>query len=103
MFEKKLDGVIEAVHYTADGQVDWVRAYERRGPTYSDCILLDRATLVQRLKERKHFMVGRRLPLQASTFDTSVPVRLLRMKDREVLVTGYVHSEHDRLEGVPVI
>ena len=31
MANKKYDGVIEAVHYAPDGQVEWVRAYLRRG------------------------------------------------------------------------
>ncbi|MDP1779148.1 MAG: hypothetical protein Q8K73_02630, partial [Anaerolineales bacterium] len=47
---KKIDGVIEAVRYK-NGQITWVRAYERRGATFSDRVLLDRKTLLQRLQK----------------------------------------------------
>ena len=50
MAKVKYDGVIEAVHYAADGQVEWVRAYLRRGPAFSDRIMLDRQTLIEDLK-----------------------------------------------------
>ena len=50
---KKFDGVIEAVRYNPDGQIALVRGYELRGVTYSDRVLLDRNTLVERLKEGK--------------------------------------------------
>jgi hypothetical protein len=103
MFGPKYDGVIEAVHYTPDGQVEWVRAYERRGAAFSDCVILDRAKLIERLKARKRFMVGRRIPQMAATFDTSVPVRLIREKGQEILVTGYIKQNQDYLEGVPII
>ncbi len=103
MFKYKIDGVIEAVHYAPDGKIAWVRVYERRGPTYSDRVLLDRETLLARLKAKKLFVIGRRLPHVASTFDVSLPVRVIREQDTEVVVTGYLHSPHDRLEGAPII
>ena len=49
MADKKFDGVIEAVHYSRGGQIDFVRAYERRGVTFSDRVLLNRKTLLERL------------------------------------------------------
>jgi len=45
MAQEKFDGVIEAVRYSPEGAVSQVRMYERRGPTWSDCVLLDRAEL----------------------------------------------------------
>jgi len=39
----------------SDGQIALVRAYERRGVTFSDRVLLDRATLLERLKNGKKF------------------------------------------------
>jgi len=103
MFGPKFDGVIEAVHYTPDGQVAWVRVYERSGAAFSDCVILDRAKLVERLKAKKRFVAGRRVPRMAATFDTSVPVRLIREQGREVLITGYLKREQDYLEGIPII
>ncbi len=103
MAKPKFDGVIEAVHYQPDGQVEWVRAYERRGPAFSERILLDRQTLVERLVAGQRFVVGKRLPYLGSTFEVSQPVHLVQRSDGDALVVGDVQGEQDRLEGVPVI
>lgn len=103
MARQKYDGVVEAVHYKPDGQVDWVRTYLRRGPTFTDRVLLDRQNLVEHLKSGKTFFVGKRVPQLASTFEISQPVRLIRQGDRDILVTGETQADQDRLDGVPVI
>lgn len=99
----KFDGVIEAVHYHPDGQVAWVRVYERRGPTFSDVVLLDRDTLVDRLKAGKKFTGGRRIRLLASTFEFYQPVRLVRQEGKELLVAGESQVEHDSLTDIPIL
>jgi len=99
----KFDGVIEAVHYHPDGQVAWVRIYERRGPTFSDLVLLDRNTLVDRLKAGKKFTGGRRLLLRASTFEFYQPVLLVHPEGKELLVAGESRVEHDSLVGIPIL
>ncbi len=43
------DGVIQAVHYDNQGQVEWVRAFLRRGPVWSDYVQLDRDDLVDKI------------------------------------------------------
>ena len=103
MEKVKFDGVIEAVHYTSDGQVAWVRVYERRGPTFSDRVLLDRSSLIQRLKDRKRFVIGQRRTLWASTFDTGTSLRLIRKSGRELIVTGEASVDHDTLDGAPLL
>jgi hypothetical protein len=103
MAKVKFDGVVEAVHYTADGQVDWVRVYERRGPTFSDRVLLDRASLIQRLKARKRFVIGRRKEQWASTFDTSSSLQLIHKGGRELIVSTGTSADHDSLVGAPLI
>jgi hypothetical protein len=103
MPHKKLDGVVEAVHYRPDGMVDWVRAYERRGPTFSDFTLLNRQALIERLKAGKRFYAGKRLIYLASTFEVSQPLRLVEQNGNVWLVTGETASDRDWLDGVPVI
>ncbi len=100
---KKLDGVIEAAHFNPDGTLAWVRAYERRGPTWSDVVLLDRDALVERLKKRKRFYVGSRREFLASEFDLTLPVRLVENYRGSALVTGRGGSQKDRLDGIPVV
>jgi len=100
---RDLDGVIEAAHFNPDGKLAWVRAYERRGPTWSDVVLLDREALVQRLKQRKRFYVGSRREFWASEFDVTLPVRLVENYRSTVLVTGRGRAQQDRLDGIPVV
>lgn len=103
MAKPKYDGVIEAVRYNPAGEIQWVRAYVRRGPIFSDRVLLDRAALLEQLKAGKNYMAGRRIPLMAGTFEVSRPVRLAKNGDREVIVTGEAQSDRDGLEEVPIV
>ncbi len=96
---QKFDVVIEAVRYKS-GKIELVRAYERRGPSFSDRVLLDRKTLLERLKDGRHLVTGQRKEYMAGTFDLGMPVKLAGQDGKQVLTTG-VAGEHDELEGVP--
>lgn len=102
MADKKIDGVIEAVHYARNGQIDFVRAYERRGFSFSDRVLLDRKTLLERLKAHKRFVTGERKEFLASTFENGRDVLLVTHDGRDFVSTR-VGAAEDTLEGVPVI
>lgn len=54
MAKQKFDGVIDAVHYNPDGQVKWVRAYLRRGATFTDNLLIQRQDLVEEIRSGKN-------------------------------------------------
>jgi hypothetical protein len=95
----KFDGVIEAVRYKS-GKIDIVRAYERRGATFSDRVLLDRKTLIERIKRGKHFITGERKEFLASTFEVGKLVNLIGADDKQIITTRD-QSERDELEGVP--
>jgi hypothetical protein len=95
----QFDGVIEAVRYKG-GQIALVRAYERRGATFSDHILLDRKTLLERLKQGRRFITGQRKELWASTFTVGKSVQALRRDGKDVLATR-PDAERDELENVP--
>jgi hypothetical protein len=103
MAKTKYDGVIEAVHYTPEGQIAWVRAYERRGPTFSDRVLIDRSSLIDRLKARQRFVIGQRKPQWASTFETASSLQLIQKGGRKLIVTGEPAADHDFLDGAPLI
>lgn len=103
MAKTKLDGVVEAVRYKPDGKIAWVRAYERRGPTYSDHVLLSREELIQRLKSGKNFFVGQRVLRNASTFELAAPLRLVATNGSEVVVAGEGSANRDTLKGVPLV
>jgi hypothetical protein len=96
---QKFDGVIEAVRYKS-GKIDLVRAYERRGATFSDHVVLDRKTLLERLAHGKQFVTGQRREYLASTFDVGKPVNLVGNDDKKFLTTS-TEADHDELEGVP--
>jgi len=99
---KKFDGVIEAVRYNPDGQIALVRGYELRGVTYSDLVLLDRATLLKRIKDGKKFAVGQRKEYWASTFEYGKTVKLVSSNSNEFLTTRDDTPEHDEFEETPV-
>jgi len=79
-----------------------VRAYERRGVAFSDLVLLDRKTLLERLKAKKRFATGQRKELWAGTFETSRDL-LLALRDGKEYVSTRADASRDELDGVPVI
>ena len=98
---KKFDGVIEAVRYK-NGQIVVVRAFERRGATFSDRILVDRKELLERLKKGQKFVVGKRKELLASTFEVQEkPLQILERKGKEIISTR-LDTDHDELQHAPV-
>ena len=104
MAKAKFDGVIEAVRYASDGKLIWVRAFERRGPTFSDRIILNREALLERLKAGKKFVAGQRVAYLSSTFEVSQPIHLEQRDGVEVVVAGEnTAGKGDLLEGVPVV
>jgi hypothetical protein len=100
----KYDGVVDAAHYNPDGTIEWVRAYERRGPTFSDYVLIPRKALIEKIKSGKVFMAGQRVVGLASTFEVTSQVRVTNHQGKEVLVSGNADTaESDHLENVPII
>jgi hypothetical protein len=94
----KIDGVIEAVRYTASGTISVVRTYERRGAVWSDYVILDRAELIARLAAGKKFVTGQRKTSLGSVFDTESPVQLAG----EHIVSGPQTDGRDLLVGVSI-
>jgi hypothetical protein len=103
MADQKYDGVVEAVHYAPDGQVDWVRTYLRRGPTWSDHIIMRRQDLINEIKAGRKMMLGRRVQYMAGTFEVSKSVKVGGADGQEYLFTSYSSNNRDHMEGVPVI
>jgi len=98
---KKFDGVIEAVRYK-NGQIMAVRAFERRGATFSDHVLIDRKELLERLKKGQNYVIGKRKELLAGTFEVlGKPVRVLNHDGKEIISTR-PNADHDELEQAPV-
>ena len=100
---KRADGVVDAAHFGPDGELLWLRAYERRGPTWSDLVLLDRQSLIQRMEAGKRFYVGKRRDYEASEFDLGERIQLQGKKKARVLVIGKGRADQDRLDALPVI
>ncbi len=103
MAKKKVDGIIEAVHFGPEGNLRWARAYLRRGPTYTDRVMLDRQALIDQLKSGKALFTGKRIELLASTFEIDQPLRVIQADGRDVLVSGDNSAIQDHLDRVPVI
>lgn len=99
---KKFDGVIEAVRYNPDGRIDLVRAYVLRGVTYSDRVLLDRETLLERIKKGKKFTTGQRKEFLASTFEIGKSIKTVGNNGTEFITTRETSPQRDDLEETPV-
>jgi hypothetical protein len=97
---KKFDGIIEAVHYK-NGQIVTVRAYERRGASFSDRVLIERKDLLERIKSGKKFLTGTRKEFWAGTFEEGKPVQVVNRDGKDFISTRN-EAEHDELEQVPV-
>jgi uncharacterized protein YjhX (UPF0386 family) len=97
---KKVDVVIEAVRYK-NGQIVTARGYERRGATFSDCILMDRKTLVEKLQKGQQVSTGSREELRASTFKLDRAVLLVKQDEHEWIATR-PDATSDELEHTPV-
>jgi len=98
---KKFDGVIEAVRYK-NGQIEVVRAFERRGATFSDRIMVARNELLERLKKGQKFVIGKRREFLASTFDLQdKPLQVLDRNGKDIIATR-PDADHDELEQAPV-
>jgi hypothetical protein len=103
MAKTKFDVVVEAVRYGPDGQVEWVRGYERRGATFTDLVIIPRQDLVERLKAGQVFVAGRRIAQMASTFEVSTPLILVHQNGRDLVVTQAGQQAKDDLAGVPIL
>ena len=102
MAQNKFDYLVEAVHYSPTGELEKIRLYERRGPSFSDRIIINRNQLIRVLIAGKKVVVGNRIPYLASTFNQTGEIQLSGSKDAPVLVTGGVISSQDSLAGIPV-
>lgn len=78
-----------------------VRAYEWRGAAFSDCVLLERKTLLERLHKGQQYLTGMREELRAGTFKFGKPVLIIKLDDRELLATSE-NATRDEIEEVPV-
>jgi hypothetical protein len=103
MAKKKIDGVIEAVHYEGDGKIKWVRFYLRRGATYSDRMIIDRQALIDHLKAGLNFYIGRRVERMGGSFEIGEPLRLIQKNGADVISLGSTEPSKDSLPSVPRI
>jgi hypothetical protein len=98
----KIHGVVVAVHYKKPGEIDWVRAFEARGATFSDHVMIRRAALIEKMKTGKRFVSGKRKIYEASNFDFGEDLSLAGKDGAEVVVIGS-GSDKDDLKGVPLV
>lgn len=97
------DGVVNAAHYTKDGQVDWVRTFLRRREVFSDYVILDRQSLIEHIKAGKKFMVGKRIPYYGGKFEVTDSIRVVQKDGKDILAVGDTQADQDHLAGVPVL
>jgi len=99
----KYDGVLEAAHFNPDGQVEWVRVYERKGAAFSDRVLLSREAFIKQLSNGKRYMVGERILNLGGKFNVSQPVHLVKKDGKQIIVAGDNQATAVELAGVPIL
>ena len=99
----KIDIVVVAVRYENPETVSWVRAFERRGATWSDRRMIQRTDLIDRILAGEKVVVGKRIEFEAGTFDTGEDLRVEDRNGVSVLMIGAGNGSGDSLKGIPVI
>ncbi len=102
MARVKFDGLIEAVRYLPDGEIEQVRIYLRRGPTFSDHKLMSRDALLEFLKNGNKAVTGSRQELMASTFTVEKKVHLVKASGEKYFIATEKKADKDMLEGTPL-
>jgi hypothetical protein len=103
MKKKSADIIIEAAHFKTNGQLDYVRAYQRRGATFSDCVLITRNELLEQLLKGEVVATGQRVHLMASTFTKPKSVHVAPSANRFIITSGNPGSAQDSLPGTPIL
>ena len=103
MAKPKYDGVVQAVRYDDRGQILWVRVFLRRGPAWSDYVILERSELIEQLNSGKRIVIGQRVPFLGGTFETSSAVEQVEQDGQVFLFAGDARADRDYLQGVPII
>jgi hypothetical protein len=99
--KKRVDLVLVDARPTEDGRcIAVARGYERRGEVWSDLLILDRETVLGRVRQGKRVFVGMPLDLPGD-FALQAPVRLSGDKTSPILVSGEGRDETVGL-GLPV-
>ena len=98
----KFDGVIEAVHRSPDGSIEYARLYERRGSTWSDHILVPREELIRQIASGKKFTLGERKPYEGSNFILFAPITVEDSGGKKVLVSGKTSNAAIDLPNAPI-
>jgi len=101
MKKKKIDGVIETVHYSPDGQIAYVRAYQRRGASFSDVVLIKRDDLVRLLNSGEQYYTGERVYAMGTEFKTFERLQVVPSPDGNVILTA-ANGARDDLGMTPL-
>jgi hypothetical protein len=101
MAHQKYDGIIEAVRYQTNGQIDMVRVYKKRGFVFSDNLLMDRPELLDELSRGKKYVTGQRQMSVANVFVTGKSIHLSG-KSKSIITTKEQAGSQDFLANVPV-
>jgi hypothetical protein len=102
MKKPKIDGVIETVHYSPDGQITYVRAYQRRGASFSDVVLIKREDLVRLLNSGEQYYTGERVYAMGTEFKTFERLQVVPSPDGNVILTAS-NGARDDLGVTPLL
>ena len=93
---RKLDLVVVAARYDAEGRLSLAQGYERRGQVWSDLRLFDRAALIEKLRARRRVAVATPTAVPGD-FEVLAPVRLQPHDGTVTLSSGPHANGRDHL------
>lgn len=101
--KKPYDGVVVAARYSLQGEIEWVRAFERHGFVFSDLVMMDRKTLVENLRDGKRYKTGERMTYWGNDFKINEDICLIESDGGSVIIAGGTSSNQDFLGSLPII
>ena len=100
--KKPYDGVVVAVRYSSQGEIERVRFFERHGFVFTDRMMVSRGDLVERLQNGKRLKTGVRLLYQGNDFEIKEDINLIEKNGSNVIVVGQTTSDRDTLGNLPI-
>jgi hypothetical protein len=103
--KKKIDVILTAVKLSADGQMVFARGYLRRGPVWSDIVILQREQLIERLQEGEKIYTGYEAEAETGVigdFELHEKLAVKSVDGRDKIVLGEDEKTAEDL-GLPLL
>ncbi|MBN1267014.1 MAG: hypothetical protein JXA25_16095 [Anaerolineales bacterium] len=99
--KKKVDVILVAVKLSENGQMDFARGYLRRGPVWSDLVLLQREQLIERLQTGEKVYTGAETDM-VGDFEIHEQLQIETVNGKDLFIIGNEKATAEDL-GLPLL